>query len=88
MFHQGPIDAGMHAATVLLSALLLLVSYRSYRESSNPRFFYVMLAFGIFSFKETMILANVAVIQSSVVTWFTHVLNLLILLVFFRGTVR
>lgn len=82
------VDIGIHVVTAAVSIGLLTVSFRAYRRRQNQKFLYVCAAFAVFALKELVILGNVGYLASPAVTAFSHVLNLVILLLFFQGVVR
>jgi hypothetical protein len=81
-------DTLLHVITLIVAVALFIVSISSYRKKGNKKFLYVCSAFGIFALKEVMITASIAGIQIPGSTGLTHILNLVILALFFRGTIR
>ncbi len=87
MFEGTQVDILLHVVTVLTASALFLVSFKAYRRKENGKFLYICLAFGVFSLKEFVLAANI-LMESSAVTAAVHLLNLLILALFFRGTLK
>lgn len=81
-------DTLLHIITLIIALVLFIVSISSYRKKGNRKFLYVCSAFGIFALKEIVITASIVGIQIPGNTGLTHILNLVILALFFRGTIR
>lgn len=88
MIEGTPLDLALHAATVAAALALFAVSYRAYRKKENEKFMYVCAAFGVFALKEAVVTASVSGLSIGFLTGLSHVLNLVILALFFRGTVK
>lgn len=88
MIEGTQIDTILHILTFLVATALFLVSLRSYRKKGNEKFLYVCSAFGVFALKEAIITGSIIGVQFGGLTGVTHVLNLVILGLFFRGTVK
>lgn len=88
MLNATALDIALHTVTMLVASVLVAVSYIAYVKKQNEKFLYVCIAFGVFCIKEILITINtlyeVSVTGGAVV----HVLNLVILALFFRGTVK
>lgn len=82
------LDIVLHMATLLVASGLVAVSYIAYVKKQNEKFFYVCIAFGVFCIKEILITVNTLYDTSPTVGATVHVLNLVILTLFFRGTVK
>lgn len=82
------VDKGLHIATVVAATGLFTVSYTAYRKKNNQKFMYICLAFAVFAVKETLIAINALHLHSVTLTAATHLLNLAILGLFFKGTVQ
>lgn len=82
------LDIALHTVTLLVASGLVAVSYMAYVKKQNEKFFYVCTAFGVFCLKEILITVNTLYEISSLVGATVHVLNLVILTLFFRGTVK
>jgi len=79
------VDMFLHTVTLIVSTFLLTISYLSYSRERSQKFLYITSAFGLFALNEVIILTNLAVLRTEV-TWITHLINLVILLLFYRGT--
>jgi len=88
LFEGTTVDLVMHATTVVVAVALFTVSYRSYTKKQNEKFLYVCLAFGVFAVKEALVTLNILNMAFTGITWVSHFLNLVILGLFFRGTVK
>lgn len=82
------VDQFIHVATALISVVLFVISRRVYGTERDEKFLYVSAAFGFFFIKEALLL-----FQSFAGSWWAidfsaHILNLVILACFFRGTVK
>lgn len=88
MIEGTSVDLALHTCTFLLSLILFGVSLHSYTKKKNEKFMYVLLAFGAFALKEGVIVASVLNLVNIGLTGISHVLNLLILVLFFMGTVK
>ncbi|MFB6242125.1 MAG: hypothetical protein ABEJ36_05000 [Candidatus Nanosalina sp.] len=82
------VDLLLHIITLVAAAALFVVSLRAYRRKDNEKFLYICLAFGVFAVKEGIVTAEVLGLGLSILTGLSHVLNLVILALFFRGTVK
>lgn len=82
------LDIALHIVTLLVASSLVAVSYMAYVKKQNEKFFYVCVAFAVFCIKEILITINTIYGTSPIVSAMVHVLNLLILTLFFRGTVK
>lgn len=82
------IDTFLHIATMLTATALFAVSYRAYLKKHNKKFLYVLLAFAVFAVKEALITVSVIGSSPFPLTGLSHILNLVILGLFFMGTVR
>lgn len=81
-------DILLHIANFLVAGALFTISVLSYKKKENEKFYYIASAFGVFSLKEFISLMNTGMMQSSMFSELNHVLNLVILLLFYRGTTR
>ena len=89
MVFEGTIaDVGIHVVTLIVASALFIVSVRAYRRKRNKKFLYVCGAFAVFAVKETLLTANIVLFGFPSVTGVTHLLNLVILGLFFYGVVR
>jgi hypothetical protein len=82
------LDLALHSITVAAALALFAVSYRAYRKKENEKFLYVCAAFSVFAVKEAIVTASVIGYGTGFMTGISHVLNLVILALFFRGTVK
>ncbi|MFB6174699.1 MAG: hypothetical protein ABEJ87_01840 [Candidatus Nanohalobium sp.] len=87
MFEGSGPDLLLHLLTTSVAAVLFAVSYRAYRKKENSKFIYICAAFGVFAVKEGVIAANTELVRPEL-TAAVHVLNLTILGLFFRGTIK
>lgn len=88
MIEGTPIDTILHILTFLVATTLLTVSIKSYKKKDNKKFLYICTAFGAFALKEAIITASITGTQIPAMTGITHILNLVILALFFRGTIE
>ncbi|MDY6770703.1 MAG: hypothetical protein SV186_01960 [Candidatus Nanohaloarchaea archaeon] len=88
MIEATTIDYIVHAATLLLATGLFVVSIRAYRMKRSRKFLYVCSAFGVFAVKAVLTFASVFYVTMPLLTALVHGLNLVIILLFFWGTVR
>lgn len=88
MFEGTTIDTALHLVTFAVAVILLAVSVKAYRKRSNSKFLYICLAFGFFALKEGLTTAGIFGLTFQGFTWIIHSLNLVILGLFFRGTVK
>lgn len=82
------LDLTLHTCTFLLALILFGISLRSYTKKNNKKFMYVFLAFGAFALKEGVIVASVLNLVDVGLTGISHILNLMILTLFFGGTMK
>jgi hypothetical protein len=81
----------VHVLIILLSAFLALLSVVSFRRTGSRALLFVCLAFLLFSVRELIIFCEVVLSRNADVvlpvlhTPLSHVLTLLILLLFFMG---
>lgn len=87
-YHAPILDVILHLATFLVAGVLFTISALSYKRKDNEKFRYIASAFGVFSLKEFVVLLNNGMMYASVFSELNHVLNLMILLLFYRGTTR
>jgi hypothetical protein len=88
VFEGSSIDIALHGVTVIVSLILGVVSVNAYAEKKNSRFLYLCLAFTAFAIKEALLTANIIYFTSSLVTGTLHVLNLIVLALFFTGMIQ
>lgn len=88
MFEGTTIDTILHLTTFVVALALFAVSLRVYRKKDNEKFLYVCTAFGFFALKEGLTTVMIFGLTFQGVIWVTHFLNLVILGLFFRGTVK
>lgn len=88
MIEGTTLDLGLHSLTVAAALALFAVSYRAYMKKENEKFLYVCAAFGVFAVKESVVTASVMGLSTGFLTGLSHILNLVILALFFRGTVK
>lgn len=88
MLEGTTVDMLMHVTTVVVAAILFAVSYRSYMKKQNEKFLYVCAAFAVFAVKEALVTLSILNMAFTGITWVSHFLNLVILGLFFRGTVK
>lgn len=81
-------DQVLHLMTGLLSGVLFIVSYRSYRTMKSDKFLYVSVAFGFFLIKEILLLYQAFQGSWWAIDFSAHILNLIILTSFFRGVTK
>lgn len=81
-------DMLLHTFTLLVSTFLFTLSFLSYKRKQNEKFKYITGAFGLFAFKETVMLVNLLTVQLTAIDEGSHLITLLILLMFYRGTTR
>jgi hypothetical protein len=81
-------DIVLHSLTVATALALFGVSYQAYMKKESEKFLYVCAAFAVFAFKEAIVTAEIMGVGNGVLVGTSHVLNLVILLLFFRGTVK
>ncbi len=82
------VDLLIHVVTAVMSIGLFMVSLQAYRRKRNRKFLYVCAAFAVFAVKEIIVTVNVGVIGAASLTAAAHFLNLVILLLFFRGVTQ
>jgi hypothetical protein len=87
-YHVSILDVLLHLATFLVAGVLFTISALSYKRKNNEKFRYIASAFGVFSLKEFVLLLNNGMMHTSIFSELNHVLNLVILLLFYRGTTR
>jgi hypothetical protein len=80
-----PLDNAIHVVTTAVALTLFLLSWQSYRRLRRSRFRYVCLAFFIFALKEAIVVLDVLLLQDAIVTAVSHLLNLVVLALFFAG---
>lgn len=88
MIEGTTLDLVLHMATVAAALGLFGVSYTAYRKKENEKFLYVCAAFAVFSVKEGIVMADILGYGADAIIGVSHVLNLVILGLFFRGTVK
>lgn len=81
-------DILLHTLTLLASGFLFTLSFLSYKKKQNEKFKYITGAFGLFALKEIILLVNLVTARLAVVSEASHLITLLILLMFYRGTTR
>lgn len=82
------LDILLHLTTFLVAGALFTVSILSYKRKDNQKFRYIAAAFGVFSLKEFISLMNVGMMHAEMFFELNHVLNLITLLFFYRGTTQ
>ena len=88
MLEGTTVDLAMHITTVAAALALFAVSYRSYVKKQNRKFLYVCAAFAVFALKEAIVTLSILNMAFAGITWVSHFLNLVILGLFFWGTVK
>lgn len=88
MFEATIFDKTLHIITFAVATSLFALSYRAYKKKRNEKFLYVCIAFGVFAVKEGLVTTNSILLDSTNATAVVHILNLVILGLFFRGTVK
>lgn len=88
MIEGTTLDLILHMLTVAAALGLFGVSYTAYRKKENEKFLYVCSAFAVFAVKEIFVTADTLGYGSGLLIGVSHVLNLVILALFFRGTVK
>lgn len=84
----GELDKSVHVVTAAFALFLFFVSYRTYRINGNKRFLYVLLAFLFFSMAEVLVVLNIMLFVNPLLTSISHLTVLLVLALFFTGTVK
>jgi len=74
----------LHSITFVVSLGLFVLSVKAYQKKKNRKFLYIVSAFGLYGFKEFLLLLNVW-IGSGFVSTFCDVTNLAVLLLFYGG---
>ncbi|MFB6114882.1 MAG: hypothetical protein ABEK04_01210 [Candidatus Nanohalobium sp.] len=88
MFEGTAPDIALHIVTVLVAAGLFTVSYKAYVKKQNKKFLYICMAFAVFAVKELLIALDTLYFSNPATVAGVHLLNLAILALFFRGTVK
>ncbi len=78
----------LHFVTAALSLALFGLAWLTYQRNKNHKFLFICAAFLVFAIKEVILAMNVIVWNSPSVEIFTHVLNLVILVLFALGILR
>ena len=78
----------LHFVTAALSLALFGLAWLTYQRNKNRKFLFICAAFLIFVIKEVVLAMNVIMWSSGSVDVFTHVLNLVILILFALGILR
>lgn len=73
---------------MIASLLLGGVAINAYREKHKETLLYVCVAFIAFAVKESILTVNIIFFRASILTGLSHVLNLVILALFFTGMVK
>lgn len=81
-------DILLHTLTLLASGFLFTLSILSYKRKQNEKFRYITGAFGLFALKEMILLVNLLTWRLEAINEASHLITLLILLLFYRGTTR
>ncbi len=81
-------DDGVHILTGAVALSLFLVSLRAYLKLKKPKFLYLCLAFFLYAIKEVIVVLDVFFLRNPIATAVSHVLNLVVLLLFFAGVVK
>lgn len=81
-------DIVLHTLTLLVSIFLFTLSLLSYKKKQNEKFWYITGAFGLFALKEAIMLTNILTVDIHLINEVSHIITLLILLLFYRGTAR
>jgi hypothetical protein len=84
----GDLDKAVHLITAAFALFLFFVSYRTYKINSRKRFLYVLFAFLFFSMTEILVVFNTVLFDNPLLTSVSHFTVLLVLALFFTGTVK
>ncbi|XGI84542.1 hypothetical protein ACEU6E_04660 [Halorutilales archaeon Cl-col2-1] len=83
------LDSAIHIATLILAAGIFVVAALAYYKRRNRRFMFLFVGFGLFFMKEISFMFGVMInFPYRTTVGVTHILNLLVLVLFFFGLLR